>query len=35
MTPDATVQAVAPSGFKLAKLVDVSPYHYGAVFRRI
>ena len=34
MTPEATIQAVEPSGFKLAKLVDVSPFHYGAVFRR-
>jgi SAM-dependent methyltransferase len=34
MTPEATIAAVEPSGFTLAKLVDVSPYHYGAVFRR-
>jgi SAM-dependent methyltransferase len=34
MTPEATIEAVEPSGFKLTKLVDVSPYHYGAVFRR-
>lgn len=34
MTPEATIAAVAPSGFTLATLVEVSPYHYGAVFRR-
>jgi len=34
MTPAATIAAVEPSGFKLTKLIDVSPYHYGAVFQR-
>ena len=29
-----TVAAVETSGLKLDKLVDVSPYHYGAVFAR-
>ncbi len=34
MTPQATIAAVEPSGFTLTKLVDVSPHHYGAVFRK-
>jgi SAM-dependent methyltransferase len=34
MRPEATVGAVKPSGFNLTKLVDVSPYHYAAVFQR-
>ena len=34
MTPEATTDAVAPSGFKLRNFVEVSPYHYGAVFWR-
>lgn len=33
MTPAATVEAVEPTGFKLTKLLDASPYHYAAVFR--
>ncbi len=32
MTPEQTVAAVAHSGLKLRNLVEVSPYHYGAVF---
>jgi ubiquinone/menaquinone biosynthesis C-methylase UbiE len=35
MTPEATIAAIEPSGFTLATLVDVSPYHYGATFRRV
>jgi SAM-dependent methyltransferase len=34
MTAEATIAAVVPSGFTLAKLVELSPYHYGAIFRR-
>jgi len=34
MTPAGTIEAVEPAGFALSKLVEVSPYHYGAVFRR-
>jgi ubiquinone/menaquinone biosynthesis C-methylase UbiE len=34
MTPQATRDAVVPSGFQLRKVVEVSPYHYGAVFVR-
>jgi SAM-dependent methyltransferase len=33
MTPEATAEAVEPSGFRLLEVVQVSPYHYGAVFR--
>jgi ubiquinone/menaquinone biosynthesis C-methylase UbiE len=34
MTPQATMDAVVPSGFRLRTVVEVSPYHYGAVFAR-
>lgn len=34
MSPDQTVRAVEASGLKLARIVEVSPYHYGAVFER-
>jgi ubiquinone/menaquinone biosynthesis C-methylase UbiE len=34
MDPDATVAAIVPAGFAMVKVVDVSPYHYGAVFQR-
>ena len=34
MTPEATVSAVRPSGMEPMEIVDIPPYHYGAVFRR-
>lgn len=34
MTPDALRGLVEPVGFKLTKLVELPPYHYGAVFRK-
>lgn len=34
MTPQATIGAVEPRGFKLRHVVEASPYHYGAVFER-
>jgi ubiquinone/menaquinone biosynthesis C-methylase UbiE len=34
MSPEQTVEAVEPSGLKLVHLVEVPPYHYGAVFER-
>lgn len=34
MTPDHTIEAVAPSGLRFAQLVELPPYHYGAVFER-
>lgn len=33
MTPDQTRAAVEPAGFELHELVELPPYHYGAVFR--
>ena len=34
MSPQQTIEAIEPSGLKLAKLVEVPPYHYGVVFQR-
>jgi SAM-dependent methyltransferase len=34
MPPQATVAAVEPAGLKSVGLVEVPPYHYGAVFER-
>ncbi len=34
MTPDATAAVVEPAGFKLDHVVELPPYHYGAVFRK-
>jgi len=34
MSPDETIKAVAPAGLRLSQLVEVPPYHYGAVFQR-
>jgi SAM-dependent methyltransferase len=33
MSPDATIAAVRPSGLELVEVVEIPPYHYGAVFR--
>lgn len=33
--PEATKAAIEPSGLKLVQLVDVPPYHYGALFAKI
>jgi protein-L-isoaspartate O-methyltransferase len=32
MTPEQTIAVVEPGGFKIRKVVEVSPYHYGVVF---
>ncbi len=32
MRPEDVRQAVEPTGFKLEKVVEVGPYHYGAIF---
>lgn len=32
MTPADTAAAVAPSGLKLDRVVELPPYHYGAIF---
>lgn len=34
LSPGTTVAAVEAGGLKLAQLVEVPPYHYGAVFQR-
>ncbi|TKB88288.1 MAG: methyltransferase, partial [Mesorhizobium sp.] len=33
LSPEQTTAAVEACGFKLAELVDIPPYHYGAVFK--
>lgn len=34
MSPEQTIEAVEAGGLKFAQLVEVPPYHYGAVFER-
>jgi len=34
MSPEQTIRAVEAAGLKLAQLIEVPPYHYGAVFQR-
>lgn len=34
ITPDATVAAVAPAGLRLDRIVELPPYHYGAIFEK-
>jgi ubiquinone/menaquinone biosynthesis C-methylase UbiE len=34
MTPEQTIAAVDPGGLQFRNHVEVSPYHYGAVFER-
>jgi ubiquinone/menaquinone biosynthesis C-methylase UbiE len=34
MSPQQTIRAVEPSGLKFAQVVELPPYHYGAVFER-
>jgi SAM-dependent methyltransferase len=34
MTPEQTVASVEPGCLRLRNRIDVSPYHYGAVFER-
>ena len=34
MTPDQTIASVDPGGLKFHNRIEVSPYHYGAVFER-
>jgi ubiquinone/menaquinone biosynthesis C-methylase UbiE len=34
MTPEATRAAVEPAGFKLHQIVELPPYHYGAIFEK-
>jgi hypothetical protein len=35
MSPDDTRLVVEPAGFALEQIVEVSPFHYGAVFNLI
>lgn len=32
LTPETTVAAVTPAGFALREVVELPPYHYGAIF---
>lgn len=32
LTPDQVIADVAAGGLKLGKIVELPPYHYGAVF---
>ena len=34
MTPEATIAAVEPGGFKFDRIVELPPYHYGAIFNK-
>lgn len=34
MSPEQTRTAVRPVGFQLANLVELPPYHYGAIFQK-
>jgi SAM-dependent methyltransferase len=34
LTPEATIAAVEPGSFKLERIVELPPYHYGAIFRK-
>lgn len=34
MTPEQTIAAVEPAGLQFRNRVEVSPYHYGAIFER-
>lgn len=35
ITPETTVAAVEPAGFKLVRIVELPPYHYGAIFEKL
>jgi ubiquinone/menaquinone biosynthesis C-methylase UbiE len=35
MTPDDVAAAVEPAGFILAGVVELPPYHYGAIFQKL
>ena len=34
IAPEATAAAVEPAGFKSARIVELPPYHYGAIFEK-
>ena len=35
ITPEATRAAVEPAGFRTARVVELPPYHYGAIFEKV
>ncbi|MBI2713132.1 MAG: class I SAM-dependent methyltransferase [Rhizobiales bacterium] len=35
ITADVTIAAVEPAGFKLVRIVELLPYHYGAIFEKL
>jgi ubiquinone/menaquinone biosynthesis C-methylase UbiE len=35
LSPEETIEAVEAGGVGLAELVEIPPYHYGAVFKRL
>lgn len=35
MTPEATISAVEPAGFRLHQVVEFPAYHYGAIFDKL
>jgi ubiquinone/menaquinone biosynthesis C-methylase UbiE len=35
ITPATTVAAVEPAGFRLVRIVELPPYHYGAIFEKL
>jgi hypothetical protein len=34
ISPETTVAAVVPGGFRLDRIVELPPYHYGAIFEK-
>jgi protein-L-isoaspartate O-methyltransferase len=34
ITPETTVAAVEPAGFQFVRIVELPPYHYGAIFEK-
>ena len=34
LSPQQTIAAVEAGGLKLARLIELPPYHYGAIFER-
>ncbi len=35
LSPEQTIKSVEPAGLKFVHLVEVPPYHYGAIFERV
>jgi ubiquinone/menaquinone biosynthesis C-methylase UbiE len=35
ITPETTIAAVQSTGFKLVRIVELPPYHYGAIFEKL